>query len=231
MAYQNIVLSIGGSVIYPDAGINTHYLTRLNKLVRNLIKDKTVRVVLFTGGGHVAREYQYCAERVIGKVRNEDLNWLGVHSTRLNAHLMRTIFHDVAYPKVLARYDKVPSFGEHQVVICAAWLPGASTDFDMVNLAKVMKIKKVYSLINVAGIYTRDPKIFSDAQLVKSMNWADYREMIGDWWNPKRQVPFDPFASKLAEDQGLKVYFVEGKNLDNLQRALNNQDFVGTIIG
>lgn len=230
MKDNDIIISIGGSVIFPDTGINTQYLKEFTRTVREKIATQNKRFFIFVGGGHVTKEYQYTSERVIGKVKSEDLNWLGVHSTRLNAHLLRTIFHDIALPKVLVRYDGLPPLGKAKVVVCAGWLPGTSTDFDMVNLAKLLKIKKVYSLLNVAGIYDRDPKLFKDAKPIKSMKWADYREMIGDWWNPKRQVPFDPFASKLAEDFQMKVIFLDGKNLENLENALGGKHFVGTII-
>ena len=80
------------------------------------------------------------------------------------------------------------------------------------------------------GIYDRDPKLFKDAKPIKHMNWPDYREMIGDWWAPGREIPFDPFASKLAEDFGMKVNFLNGKDLDNFENALKGKNFQGTII-
>jgi hypothetical protein len=38
---------------------------------------------------------------------DEDLDWLGVHATRLNAHLFRTIFRDLAHPVILKEYSFV----------------------------------------------------------------------------------------------------------------------------
>ena len=54
--------------------------------------------------------------------------------------------------------------------------------------------------------------------------------MIGDWWVPGRDIPFDPFASKLAEDFQMKVYFLEGNNLRNFKNVLNKKNFQGTLI-
>lgn len=227
---KDIIVSIGGSVIFPDTGINTQYLKDLNKIIRDKIASEKKRFFIFIGGGHLLREYTYTVERVAGKVKNEDLHWLGVHATRLNAHLLRTIFYDIAFPQVLTRYDKLPQFKDAKVIICAGWLPGTSTSFDMVSLAKLLNIKKTYSLINVPGIYDRDPKLFRNAKPMKTMNWPDYREMIGDWWVPQRDVPFDPFASKLAEDFHLKVIFLNGKDLRNFNNALEGENFEGTII-
>lgn len=227
---KDIVISIGGSVAIPQQGIDKDYLKKFNLFVRNeLSRNRYKRFFIFIGGGHTAHEYQYTAERVIGKVRNNDLSWLGVHATRLNAHLIRTIFHDLAYPRVLANYDSLPNLGKYRVIVCAAWLPGATTDFDMVNLAKLLKVKEAYSLLNVQGIYNRDPKLFKEAKIIDRMKWEDYREMIGDWWVPNRQIPFDPFASKLAEDYGMKVFFLDGKNLKNLENVLEEKNFEGSI--
>lgn len=226
---QDIILSIGGSVIFPDTGINTQCLKELNRVVRKKIASGK-RFFIFTGGGHVLKEYRYTAERVVGKLKNEDSYWLGVHATRLNAHLLRTVFRDIALPKVLVRYDGLPPLGKAKVVICAGWLPGTSTDFDMVSLAKLLKIKKAYSLLNVTGIFDRDPRFFKDAKLRKKITWSEYQEMVGDWWIPGRDVPFDPFASKLARDFQMRVFFLNGKNLENLENALGGKHFVGTII-
>lgn len=227
---ENVILSITGSIIFRDIGINVPYLKDLNNLLRKKIASENKRFFLFIGGGHTSREYQYTAERVVGKVKNEDMHWLGVNATRLNAHLLRTIFSDIAYPKVVIHYDKKPAFGDYKVVICAGWLPGTSTDFDMINLANLLRVKKTYSLLNVAGIYDRDPRLFKDIKLIPRMNWVGYREMIGDWWDPKREIPFDPFASKLAEHFQIKVVFLEGKNLKNLENALAGKSFTGSII-
>lgn len=226
---KDIIVSIGGSVIFPDTGINIQFLKELNILVREKIALGK-RFFIFAGGGHIMQEYQYTAERIAGKVKNEDLNWLGIHATRLNAHFLRTIFYDIASPNVFVRYDRLLPVGNYKVIICAGWLPGTTTDFDMVNLAKLIDVKKAYSLLNVSGVYDKDPKLFKNAKLIEKMKWADYREMTGDWWDPKRQAPFDPFASKLAEDFNMEVFFLDGKNVANFKNALEGKSFHGTVL-
>ena len=54
--------------------------------------------------------------------------------------------------------------------------------------------------------------------------------MAGDSWTPGMNLPFDPIASKLAADLGVTVKILDGKNLDNLARALDGKSFVGTTI-
>jgi uridylate kinase len=44
-------------------------------------------------------------------------------------------------------------------------------------------------------------------------------------------MPFDPIASKHAQEIGLKVIIAEGKNIENLSRILNGEEgFEGTLI-
>lgn len=227
---KDIIISIGGSIVFPGKEINIKYLADFSKLIRKKIALENKRFFIFIGGGYLSHEYQNTAEKISKKVTKNDLNWLGIHSIGLNAHLLRTIFYDIAFPKILDRYDEKPMVGKHKIIICAAWLPGTSNDFNMVVLAKLLKIKKVYSLLNVAGIYDKDPTKHKDAKLIKRINWPYYREMIGDWWVPGRNVPFDPFASKLAEDDHMKVYCLEGKDLKNLENAFKDKDFQGSLI-
>jgi uridylate kinase len=54
--------------------------------------------------------------------------------------------------------------------------------------------------------------------------------MVGDKWVPGMNAPFDPIASKLAESLNVTVKILNGKNLDNLAKALDGEAFTGTTI-
>ena len=87
---KNIILSVGGSIIYPDKGINIEFLNNINSCIRNKIKeDSDTRFFIMVGGGAVSREYQNAAEDIDPSISSYDLDWIGVRSTRLNAHLLR----------------------------------------------------------------------------------------------------------------------------------------------
>ena len=91
---ETIVMSVGGSLIVPDQ-IDTNFLSNL----KNLITKETAkgrRFIIIAGGGRTARRYQDAASAV-SELKNEDLDWLGLHATRLNGHLLLTIFRDLAY--------------------------------------------------------------------------------------------------------------------------------------
>jgi uridylate kinase len=55
--------------------------------------------------------------------------------------------------------------------------------------------------------------------------------MVGDKWVPGTNVPFDPIASRHAQELGLKVICAAGRNLENLRKIVREGDFIGTTIG
>jgi uridylate kinase len=55
--------------------------------------------------------------------------------------------------------------------------------------------------------------------------------MVGDEWVPGKNVPFDPVASRHADRIGLKVICAAGRDLANLRKILQGEDFLGTTIG
>lgn len=227
---ETIMLSLGGSVIYPDTGINTRFLCQFNKLIREQVA-KGRRFFIMVGGGHIGREYQYAARNINGQVSTEDINWLGVHGTRLNAQLIRTIFRDIAYPKIITKKIRGEEISEDvKVIVGAGGEPGFSTDYDMIRLAEKFKPQLIISLLNIKQIYDKDPKLFPKARPITKLTWSSYREMIGEWWTPERQLPFDPFGTRLANELGLKIIFIGGKNLKNLENILEGKKFKGTII-
>lgn len=227
---QNIILSLGGSVIYPKGGINTVFLKKFNTFIRKKIKKSNRRFFIVAGGGFLASQYKDVAPQIVRKASKDDLDWLGVRATRLNAHLLRTIFHDIAAPTIIEHYDPLPSFGSEQVVICAAEYPGSTTDWFLAVLAQKLKVDKVFSLLNVKMIYEQDPRRYPYSRPIESLTWTEYLSIIGTEWYMGRQVPFDPYAAKLAQQIKLRVIFLSGHDIDNFDQALNGQHFIGTTI-
>src|SRR5680860_440840 len=92
---KKIVMSIGGSLIVPNGGIDTSFLKKLNSFVREQLAEKNCQFFLVTGGGRIARHYIDAGRDVVGhELSDDDLDWLAIHCTRLNGHLVRTIFRD-----------------------------------------------------------------------------------------------------------------------------------------
>ncbi len=226
---ENIVISLGGSLIVPNGGINTDFLKRFNVFIRDQITAYNRRFFIVCGGGSTCRHYQQAARDVIGPIDNEDVDWLGIHATRLNAHLLRTIFRDIAYFRVKKQFDKEDKVTE-PVMIASGWKPGWSTDYDAVLLCEEYNAKTVINLSNITMVYDKDPKKFPDAKPFSHLTWEEYRKMVGDKWDPGMNSPFDPVAAKKAQELGLKVVILKGDDIENVKSFLDQKEFIGTII-
>lgn len=227
---ERFIISVGGSLIVPKSGIDTAFLTAFCNLVhRQLAAHPERQFFLVAGGGQTAREYIAAGKDVVGHdLPEDDLDWLGIHSTRLNGHLVRTIFRDVAYPRIIKDLDVIRKINE-PVVVAAGWKPGRSTDYIAVQLAEDYQTSTVINLSNISQVYDKDPKKHADAQPLSRIDWAAYRSMVGDTWSPGLNTPFDPIAAKKADELGLKVIVMDGQ-LHNLEACLEGRHFTGTVL-
>jgi uridylate kinase len=228
---EKIVISVGGSLIYPDGGIDTKFLANLNTFIREQLAENNNRqFFLITGGGAIARHYRDAGAEVIGhELTRDDLDWLGIHATKMNAHLVRTIFRDIAHPYVLKHYEIIRKV-EEPVVVASGWKPGWSTDYCAVMICEDYGIKELVNLSNIDQVYDADPRKKPDAKPLDKISWEDFRKMVGDEWIPGMNSPFDPIASKKADELGVKVAILNGNNFKNVRNYFEGKDFKGTII-
>jgi uridylate kinase len=228
---DKIVMSIGGSLIVPNGGIDSTFLQELNKFIREQLAQHNERqFFLITGGGMTTRHYQKAARDVLGhQLSEDDSDWIGIHATRLNGHLLRTIFRDIAHPVIIDDYSLIRKPTE-SVIIGAGWKPGWSTDYDAICVCEDYGAKVIINLSNINKVYDKDPNQFDDAKALDKISWADFRKLVGDKWTPGMNAPFDPIASKKAEELGIKVIFMGGKDFGNIRKYFNGEEFVGTII-
>jgi uridylate kinase len=227
------IISLGGSLIAPKAGIDWKFLEKFKKLIVKQIKDDK-KFVIITGGGCIARQYQEAAAKV-SKLTNDDRDWLGIHTTRLNAHLIKTIFRKYAHPRINKNPNTKADLRKHfargeKIMVAAGWRPGWSTDYVATILAKRLNAKTVINLSNIDYVYDKDPHKFKDAKKLEEVSWKDFRKLVGSKWDPGLNAPFDPVASKNAEELELKVVIMNGKNLDNLEKYFKGEKFRGTVI-
>jgi len=226
---DTFILSLGGSLVVPNGGIDTQFLIAFNEFIRNQVSAKKRRFFIVVGGGATTRHYQDAARAVRGKITNADLDWIGIHATRLNAQMIRTIFQDIADPRVIKHYEIILKI-DQPVAIAAGWKPGWSTDYCSVTLCEDYGVREMVNMTNIDKVYDKDPKQFPDTKPIDKISWAEYRKIAGDEWIPGMNLPFDPIASKLAQELGVTVKILNGKNLDNLAKALDEKPFVGSTI-
>ena len=225
---ETIVMSVGGSLIVPDH-IDSNFLSTL----KDLIMSETAtgrRFILIAGGGITARRYQDAAASA-ANASKEDRDWLGIHSTRLNGHLLKVVLKEVAHQVMITNPDDILDVPkDEKVVVAAGYRPGASTDLRAVQIANLIGSKKVINLSNTDYIYTDNPHTNPEAEKIEAITWERFRTLIPEEWDPGLSSPFDPIAAKLAHAEDIEVANINGTKLISLKNYLDGKEFVGTRI-
>lgn len=227
------VLSLGGSIIAPQQ-VDVSFLKGFRTtILEYLAGQEGRRIILVCGGGGPAREYQRAFRELLAEQaaeQSEAQDWIGIAATRLNAELLRQLFQPLCPGSVITDPTAVSIF-PGRVMVAAGWKPGFSTDYDAVLLAERFQAARLLNLSNIARVYSADPRDDPDAAPIDRIDWAGFREIVGDTWVPGANLPFDPVASAHAAQLGLEVIVAAGQNLDNLRKILEGEPFEGTVIG
>ena len=228
------VLSVGGSIIAPDK-VNSVFLSDfLAKIKTYLNANPEDKLIFVCGGGAPARVYQQAYREVVSDAAQQDAgaqDWIGIKATHINAELVKAIFGNLCQDNVVTNPTAEEVRFSGRILVAGGWKPGFSTDTDAVYLAKRFGAKLVINLSNIAKVFTDDPRKNPDAKPIDSISWADFRAMVGDEWVPGKNAPFDPIASRLAQEVGIKVICADGRNTENTLAILNGEAFEGTVIG
>jgi len=223
MEMDTLVISLGGSIIVPGE-IDKVFLKKFREIILRL---EQTRFMIICGGGKVCRNYQNAAKE-IADISKEDLDWIGISATRLNAELVRSIFGEEAHQKVIHDpHEQIDS--SKRVIIGAGFEPGSSTDLRAVQLAKRFGAARVINMSNVDYVYSADPKKDPDAEILTTTSWPEFRMLVGNEWDPGLNMPFDPIASREAAQLGLEVIVI-GNDITNLEKLLRGEPFRGTTI-
>ena len=116
------------------------------------------------------------------------------------------------------------------VLVGGGWKPGNSSDLAAIHSAISVGAEKVINLSNIDYAYDKDPNKFPDAVKIEKSSWADFRAILPKEWGPGLSAPFDPIAAKRADEAGLEVAIMNGKNIENLKNYLEGKEFLGTVI-
>ena len=225
---KKFVIALGGSIAFQKK-IDTNFLKKFSFFIKQAILKNNQKFIIIIGGGAITRQYQQAASKITA-VSNEDKDWIGIHATRLNAHLIRTIFKKQANPVLFEQRFKIKNFGRYPLIIGAGWRPGWSTDFVACQIAADFKIKKVIILGNPDYVYTKDPRKYKNAKPIKKITWEKYLKIIPKKWSPGLHAPVDPIAARLSQKKDLEVKVACGRDLHNLQKILDGKEYKGTVL-
>lgn len=226
MQKNPIIISVGGSLLVQDT-VNTDFIANLKLILEEQIK-KGERFILVTGGGKTARTYQ-TGIRTFFPESQIDADWIGIHVTILNAHLLKIILKAHVHGELVTdpnvKYD-----WNTPILLGAGYEPGHSTDYDAVCLANTYGVKKIINLSNIDYVYDSDPRTNPHAKKIEQMKWDEFLGVIPKEWSPGLNSPFDPTAARLAHDSDIEVAMINGEHLDRLADCIEGREFIGTKI-
>jgi uridylate kinase len=224
---MKLVFSIGGSVLAPDE-IDEVFLEKIAFFLRNLSQKNKVWVV--AGGGKLARKYIKAAKKLSA---DDDLcDWLGIYATRLNALLLASSIGKKAnrqIPRTVGEAIKFSSSGN--IVVMGGTEPKHSTDAVAAELARETQADLLVNASNVDGVYDKDPKKFPEAKLIPKITARELLKMVEKIpQSPGNYALMDKMAVESVIRSKVKTIILNGRNLANVEAAVDGEKFTGTLI-
>lgn len=221
---ETIVISIGGSVLLSeDADVS--YLKEFKSLIETLCKN--LKIFLVVGGGKTARTYIKLGRKL--NFKEETLDKIGIDATRVNAKLLANIL-ETSNKKIPTTTDEAKMLKD-PIVVMGGTTPGHSTDMVGAELAEKTGAEKFIIATNVNGVYDKDPNKFKDAKQIREISIKQLITKYGtDWKTAGKNVVIDGPALEIINRAKIPTFVLNGKRLDQLEKALTNQQFIGTVI-
>ncbi len=208
-------------------------LNFVKKLAVHLIEwAKKHEIAVVIGGGALSREIDKIGRKI---TKDEDfLDLLGIYASRLNAALLIAALENSACP-VIPRSEvefldltlKYPQ----KIIVCGGFRPKQRTDAVAVEIAKVWNADYVIKGTDVDYVYDRDPKKSKNAKPIKEMSFDDLRKYADKTHKANQPAIMDYVSAGMIANERIRVAVVNGKNLGNIEKFLNRQEFKGTRIG
>jgi len=223
---MKIVVRVGGSVVGSplNASLIGNYVSLLNEL-----KRQGHEVVAVVGGGSLARDFiKVAAELGLEEAMRD---WAAIHVSRLFAQLFVLGLGEAGCGCVPVSVDEAQACLETgKVVVLGGLRPGMTTDTVAALVGERVKADLLVKGSNVDGIYTKDPKKFSDAKKLDKLKFED----LGGLFEADRHMAginqiVDPEAIKVLRRCRLRTVVVNGYNAANVLSAVNGER-VGTVI-
>lgn len=221
---NTVVVSVGGSIVISDEP-NIQYLQNLASMLKRV--GRTCRLFVIVGGGKIARRY-ITLGRDLGfdEVR---LDQLGIDVTRVNARIIAYLLGN-ANTEIPHTTDDAMKL-RNAIVVMGGTDPKHSTDTVGAELAEKTKAIRFINATNVDGIYDKDPNKYPDAIQLKEVSIDHLISQYGtSWGTAGKNIFMDEPALALIKRAHIPTFVVNGKRIDELEKALLGQPFNGTKI-
>lgn len=221
---EKIVIAIGGSVLFSDQ-VAEDFFEKLNNLMQKL--SKNYKIYLVVGGGKKAR--QLIKQGREQGLSEEKLDLIGIDVTRENAKYLSDKLENTnkIIPASTDEAEKLPD----KIIVMGGTTPGHSTDMVAAELAEKTHASKFIVATNVDGVYNKDPNKFSDAVKYDEITIDQMVKEYGtNWESAGKNMVIDGPALGIIQKTRIPTFVLNGKNLEELEKAVNNKKFNGTLI-
>ncbi len=218
------VIKLTGSLFEPESFSSLRSIAEVAIDRRDDFKG-----VFVCGGGKTLRKW-LTNLRENSNSMEYDLDYLGIEFTRINARILMLLLKPHVYPFIPTSIHEAILIAKNidKHIVMGGVSPGFSTNAVAAFLAKELG----YRLINITsagGVYDKDPKLASDAQILDKIHIDDLIKMLSDRVEYAGSYPlFDLTSLNIIKKYSIKTYVI-GPEKDQLVKLLNGES-VGTEI-
>ena len=227
-------ISLGGSLLTGDKNDTTPTLSpqpyRAYAAVLRQLHTEGHWLMVVCGGGKPARHYIKVAKELDAPPSIQDM--LGVKATHVNALLLTAALGDAAdQTRVYTRATELRHRQPGKILVGGGYRPGSSTDYRAVLLARALGSDAVINATDVPGVYDANPRTKPEARKLDHLTHAQLKRIIME---NARQAPgeyglFDLKAAKLAARINMPLIFIDGRDPEELRRAVEG-GHSGTLV-
>ncbi|MFH1229177.1 MAG: UMP kinase [Candidatus Aenigmatarchaeota archaeon] len=227
---MKVVISLGGSLLTKD--LSSENFRKYASVILRLWGEGH-KLIVVCGGGKVCRDYRDVAKGF--GASNNDLDFIGIMATHINASTFYTALGDCAY---LVRWksleeakDEVAENFEEKIIVAAGYDVGTSSDYDATAFADLVGADMIINATNVDGVYSADPKKDPIARKYDKVSYDDFEKIIMQ----NEQAPgeyrfFDLESTRLIKSRRIKAVFINGNDPEEIARAVQGTHH-GTTVG
>lgn len=229
--YKRVLLKLSGEALANEnkTGIDFNKVLDIARVIKE-VSNRGIEIGIVVGGGNFWRGrsntmMDSCTSDHIGMLATT-MNALAIgdalNQIDCEARVMTSVeMREIAEPYIRDKAIKNLTKGRIVVLGCGTGSPFFSTDTAAALRAAEMHANIILKATNVDYVYTKDPRKYDDYEIIKE---TSHINVIRE----KLRV-MDLTAISLCMDNNIPIRIFNLKNLNNLKRALLNED-IGTII-
>jgi len=222
---EKVVVSIGGSILVPGEN-DAEFIGKLAKMLKEVSEE--VQIAVVCGGGKTARYYAGIARDLGGDTYAQDI--LGIAATRMNAQLLYLALGSMPDSVTADPEETAKASEPGKIVVMGGTVPGHTTDAVSAMVASAMKADRIVNATSVDAVYTDDPRKNPDAKKIVNMTIDELGDIVYKEHGASKSSVFDPLGVKLAKENRIDILMADGRNLEELRKAILGQPFSGTTV-